>query len=269
MRLPTPRYDRVLITGASAGLGVEFARQLAPSARRLILVARRGRRLERLANELRASHDVACRIEATDLAAHGEPEALLASLEQAGEGEIDLVVNNAGFGRVGGIDEHPTADLESMVRVNVAALTALTLRAWPALTAVPGRGVIHVASCAGFQPIPYFTVYGATKAYVRSFSNGLAVEGRRSGTRVLSLCPGPVATEFGQVAGMPGEPLKTSGDAAMVVRKGLQAYERGRMETIPGLQNKLLAYSTRLVPVALTARLAGRVLYAMWRRRGA
>ena len=269
MSLPPARYERCLITGASSGLGAEFARQLAPRAGRLVLVARRRDRLEALAGELCEAYGVACRVEPADLAESAEAESLLARLRESGDGEIDLLVNNAGFGRVGRLDAFPPEDFERMASLNVSALTTLTLRSWPVLTAVPGRGVIHVASCAGFQPIPYFAVYAATKAYVRSLSNGLAVEGRPAGTRVLSLCPGPVATEFGDVAGLRGASLKGAGTSPAVVRTGIRAYERGRMEVIPGWQNRLLAYSTRFVPVALTARLAGRVLYALWRRRGA
>jgi hypothetical protein len=264
MPLPPPRYQRCLITGASSGLGRDFALQLAPVAERLILVARRGDRLEQLSKEILEAHGTSCRVEPADLSRPGAGTDLLARLEQAGEGAIDLLVNNAGFGRVGALADFPPEDFESMVAVNVAALTELTVRSWPVLTAEPGRGVIHVASCAGFQPIPYFTVYAATKAYVRALSNGLAVEGRSHGTRVLSLCPGPVATEFGDVAGAGfSAALKGSGTSPHVVRHGLRAYARGRMESIPGWRNKLLAYATRLIPVALTARLAGSVLALM------
>lgn len=268
MPLPPARYDRCLITGASSGLGREFARQLAPVARHLTLVARRRDRLDELAEELWKTHGVQARVEPADLSEPGAAERLLERLRADGEADPDLLISNAGFGRVGEQRSMPPGELEAMVAVNVASLTSLTLRLWPQLTAQPGRGVIHVASCAGFQPIPYFTVYAATKAYVRSFSNGLAVEGRPAGTRVLSLCPGPVATEFGEVAGMRGASFKGAGSSPGVVRHGLRAYERGRIEAIPGGQNKLLAYSTRLLPVAATARLAGRVLYRMWRRRG-
>jgi hypothetical protein len=264
MPLPPPRYQRCLITGASSGLGRDFALQLAPRAERLILAARRRDRLEQLSAELEAAHGVACRVEEVDLSRPGAGVELVERLTSADEDSIDLVVNNAGFGRVGELAAFPPEDFESMVAVNVAALTEITVRLWPVLTRMPGRGVIHVASCAGFQPIPYFTVYSATKAYVRSFSSGLAVEGRRYGTRVLSLCPGPVATEFGEVAGAGfGAALKGSGTSPQVVGHGLRAYAKGRMETIPGWRNRLLAYSTRLTPVAVTARMAGAVLARM------
>lgn len=265
MAWPEPRYDRCLVTGASAGLGWEFALALAPRAKELVLVARRRERLEQLADRIAEEHGTPCRVVPCDLGAPGAGRDLITSLENDSVGEIDLLVNNAGFGRVGALEAYPAADFAQMVAVNVASLTDLTVGLWPALTAAPGRGVIHVASCAGFQPIPWFTVYAATKAYVRSFSNGLWVEGRERGTRVLSLCPGPERTEFGEVAGMRMKLAKPGVGPRRVIEVALRAYERGRMEVIPGTVNRLLAFSTRLLPVSVVARIAGRGLDALVR----
>lgn len=258
MPLPAPRFEHCLITGASAGLGAEFARALAPRAAELTLTARREGRLRALAEELEGSFPVRCRVIVEDLSRPSGAAALLETLEREGGGDVDLLVNNAGFGRYGAIERFPCEDYLAMIRLNVEALCALSCGLWPVLARIPGRGVIHVASVAGHTAIPYFCVYAATKAFVRSFSQGLWYEGRARGVRVLSLCPGPVKTEFGDVAQVPPGGGRLYVPAARVVEVALRDYERGRVESLPGAVNRLLALTAKWLPMRVLLPLAGK-----------
>ena len=253
---PPPRYGHCLITGASAGIGAAFARALAPRAQRLTITARRGDRLLRLAEELETQGQVRVATVDCDLLA---PDGVKRLLERI-EGEVDLLVNNAGFGRFGPLERFPWIDYEQMIRLNVTAMAELTYDLWPGLGRVPGRGVIHVASVAGFQPLPSFAVYAATKAFVRSWSLALSSEGRESGTRVLCLSPGPVDTEFGEHARMSFDYPKPFMPVEQVVGAALRAYTRGRREVVPGLVNKVLTWGPRVLPVGTQLALARRLL---------
>ncbi|MDQ7006868.1 MAG: SDR family NAD(P)-dependent oxidoreductase [Acidobacteriota bacterium] len=253
---PAPRYEHCLVTGASAGIGEAFARALAPRARRLTITARRGDRLRRLAEALEARGPVRVATIDCDLLAPDGVERLIGRVE----GEVDLLVNNAGFGRFGPIERFPWNDYEQMIQLNVTAMAGLTYALWPDLGRVPGRGVIHVASVAGFQPLPHFAVYAATKAFVRSWSLALSAEGRENGTRVLCLSPGPVATEFGEHARMSFDYPKPFMAVERVVGAALGAYARGRREVVPGLVNKVLTWGPRVLPVGLQLALARRLL---------
>ncbi len=259
MSLPAPRYDHTLITGASAGLGRLFAERLAPRARLLTLTARRDDRLRALAADLEARHPgLRCRVVALDLGEPGAATRLAAAVREGGAPAVDLLVNNAGFGRHGGFDQFPWDDWRRMIDLNVMAPTELLHAVWDDLRAVPGRGVINVASAAGFQPVPWFAVYSATKAYVRSLSNALAREARGHGTRVLSLCPGSTATEFHDVAQLETVYTKARMPAAEVVDAGLAAYEKGKRELVTGWRNRLVAVVAARVPLGLVLTLAGR-----------
>ena len=186
--------ETALVTGASSGIGEQFARQLAGRGHDLVLVARRADRLERLAAELPTeAHVVACDL-ATDAAS-------LAGRVQELGAEVDLLVNNAGFGTSGPFLEHdPERDAEQ-VRLNCEAVVTLSHAFLPGMVNRRRGGVINVASSAGFQPIPYESVYAATKAFVISFTDALHTELRGSGVRAMSVNPGPVPTEWQQVAG--------------------------------------------------------------------
>ncbi|MBP7147151.1 MAG: SDR family NAD(P)-dependent oxidoreductase [Acidobacteria bacterium] len=263
MRFAPASYRHCVVTGASSGIGWAFAEGLAPRARLLTLAARRRERLEQLAAELRARHAVECRIVVVDLAVPAGPEQLLAALREPGMPPVDLLVNNAGFGRHGGYGEFPWADFERMIQLNATTCAALIRGLWDELAAAPGRGVINVASTAGFQPIPHFVVYAATKAFLRSLSLGLAGEARRRGVRVLAVSPGPVPTEFGRIAGSRLRVAKARIPAERVVRAALAAYERGKLEVVPGWLNKVMAVASRapaswVVPVS--AVVAGQVV---------
>ncbi len=244
-----------LVTGASSGIGAEFARQLARRGYDLVLVARRAERLERLAAELPASaHPLPC-----DLAS--EAAGLAARVRELGV-EVDLLVNNAGFGTSGPFLSHdPERDAEQ-IRVNCEAVVRLTHAFLPGMAERRRGGVINVASSAGMQPLPYESVYAATKAFVISFSDALHTELRGSGVRVLCVNPGPVPTEWQEVAGYSPErvgvvPGKV--EAEQVVGEALAAYERGRRSIIPGRTMRWFMRLTRPAPRALQLRITERM----------
>ena len=239
-----------LITGASAGLGAEFARQCAARGDELILVARRRDRLEALVAELGVGHVVAL-----DLAAAGAPERLLGEVEALGF-TVSRLINNAGFGLAGRFAALPLPRQREMIDLNVAALVALCHLVLPAMIARRDGGILNVASTAAFQAGPGMGVYFASKAFVLSFTEALHEEVRSQGVRVSALCPGPTATEFGEVAGVTGERFdRFSADARSVVAAGLTGLERNKAIVIPGLMNKLTAQSNRVVPRAAVRRI--------------
>ena len=242
-----------LVTGASAGLGVEFARQLAERGHRLVLVARRADRLDALAAELGNARAVAF-----DLARPGAAAALLKDVAAAGE-TVDLLVNNAGFGLHGRFARADAARLREMIDLNCGALTELCRAVLPDMIERRSGGILNVASTAAFQPGPGMAVYFATKAYVLSLTEAIHEEVKNSGVRVSALCPGPTRTEFGEVAGFKGNGAfdRLSMDAASVVAAGLKGLDRNKAVVITGRLNKLGAFATRLVPRAVTRQIAG------------
>jgi hypothetical protein len=243
-----------LVTGASAGLGEEFALQLADlGVTHLALTARRADRLEVLGKCLIALHS-SLRVDMipADLADADGVAKLIADLEQRGFSP-DILINNAGFGDMGTFETSDPSKIESMLAVNIAALTRLTRWALPGMLARQAGWICNVGSTAGLIPLPTFAVYAATKAYVNSFSEALRVELHGSGVRVLALCPGPVATEFAQVASRENSQRKFAPPSFLcvskteVVRETLTALARGRGRIIPGLMVRLpmlLAEST-------------------------
>ncbi len=186
-----------LITGASAGIGREFARQLASRARSLVLIARREERLNELRNELRDRNaQLTVHVRVVDLCEKSQIDELIRWLARE-KIEIDFLINNAGLGDVGPFATSPPQRNDEMLQVNVAALTHLTRRLLPQMISQKRGAILNVSSSAGFLPIPEFNVYAATKAYVTSFSESLRAELRDTGVTVTALCPGPVHTEFG------------------------------------------------------------------------
>jgi short-subunit dehydrogenase len=248
--------EAALITGASSGIGEEFARALSGRGHEVVLVARRTDRLERLAGELPGrAHPLAC-----DLATEA------GSLRERVEGlgvEVGLLVNNAGFGTYGRfLDADPEAEV-GQVRVNCEAVVAVTHAFLPAMVRRGRGGVITVASTAGMQPLPYQAVYAATKAFARSFSDALAVELRGTGVRVLTVNPGPVSTEFQEVAG-----YRSSEDTfgvpgrvgpRQVVAEALAAYDRGRASVIPGRTIRWFMRVNQPAPRAVKLRVSERM----------
>lgn len=246
----------VVVTGASAGIGEEFARQLAVSGHHLVLVARRLDRLEALASELKARHNIQVLCIASDLARADAAETLAAELE-AKQVQVTGLVNNAGFGDRGSVQALPLQRQLDMIQVNVTSLVDLTWRLLPGLKAVPNSFVINVASTAAFQAGPNMAVYYASKAFVLSFSEALHEEVKGDGVAVSALCPGATDSEFASEANMTNTLLFKAGTMTpeAVVRKALDA--RRRAIVIPGLKNLLLVWMGKLSPRMITRRLAG------------
>ena len=246
-----------LITGASAGLGEEFARQLSAKGWQLVLAARRKDRLEALAKELGNARAVVA-----DLARPGATSALMADIEAAGE-QVEMLINNAGFGLIGRFAEREPEPLREMIDLNVGALTDLCRAVAPEMIERGHGAILNVASTAAFQPGPNMAVYFATKAYVLSFSEALHEELKPHGIHVSTLCPGPTRTEFGEVAGFGGSGLfdRVAMEAPGVVRLGLKGLNRNHAVVIPGLVNKIGAASTRFAPRRIVRKIAGAIKY--------
>ncbi|MBV9390325.1 MAG: SDR family oxidoreductase [Verrucomicrobia bacterium] len=245
----------VLVTGASAGIGREFARQLAPVVNTMVLVARRNDRLEALELELKVINPcLEIFLRQLDLREQTELEQFCDWIDESGL-VIDLLVNNAGLGDQGTFASSNWDRIESMLQVNISALTYLTYRVLPTMLKSGCGAVLNVSSSACFVPMPNLAVYAATKAYVTSFSEALRAELRRSNISVTSLCPGPVATEFGTVATRESQYY----DAPMsdvfavpvqeVVRKALQAVARDRAVVIPGTLLNITMTAVSFLPM--------------------
>ena len=245
-----------LITGASAGIGREFAGQLAGRAQSLILVARRQERLSELHDELTRNHPIlTVHIRKIDLANLSQVEELIAWLERQ-KIDIDLLINNAGLGDLGPFATSDPARNEEMMLVNMVALTSLTRRLLPQMIAKNRGAILNVSSSAGFLPIPGFAIYAATKAYVTSFSEALRAELRGTGLTVSALCPGPVHTEFQQAAKRPGGRIENGPEfvhvpVERVVRDTLAAIEADRPLVIPGFLMKLGMFLVRMTPMPI------------------
>lgn len=244
-----------LITGASAGLGAEFARQCAARGEALVLVARRRDRLEALAMEVGGDVHVI----AADLAQPHSAASLIGQVEAEGL-TVDTLINNAGFGLAGKFADRPLDRQSEMIDLNVRTLVELCHLVLPAMRE-RGRGAIcNVASTAAFQPGPNMSVYYATKAFVLSFTEALHHELKGTGIRVSALCPGPTATEFGEVAGSKSPALeRIKGEAPQVVRAGLAGLDRNKAVVIPGWPNKVTAQAHRFLPRATIRRIVGRI----------
>jgi len=243
-----------LITGASAGIGREFARQLAGRARSMILVARRDEKLMELADRLQREHPkLVVHVRKVDLADLGQLRTFLESLDRD-KLEVDLLINNAGLGDSGPFAGSDPDRNKEMTIVNVATLTLVTRHLLPPMIAKHRGAILNVSSSAGFLPIPLSAVYAATKAYVTSFSEALRAELYGTGVSVCALCPGPVVTEFQQVAKREGVqpnigPQFLVVTVEQVVHDALAAVETERPLVIPGFAMKMLMLLARLMPM--------------------
>jgi short-subunit dehydrogenase len=246
-----------LVTGASSGIGLELAKLFASDGYHVVLVARSVDALQALAKELEARTGAVATVLVRDLADPGAPPELLKRLEADGI-DVDVLVNNAGYGTYGRFAETDTVKELGMIQLNVTALTHLTKLFLGGMLRRRRGAILNVASTAAFQPGPLMAVYYATKAYVLSFSEALANELQGTGVTVTTLCPGPTLTGFQSVARMEGVRLVKSPlvlDAAAVARAGYEGMRRGKTIVIPGLGNKLLAQSIRFTPRALVTRI--------------
>lgn len=246
-----------VVTGASAGLGVEFARQLSKRGHALVLVARRKERLDEFAEELGNARAVAI-----DLSKPEATRELMANVEAAGE-QIEVLVNNAGFGLIGRFAELDAARQREMIDLNVGTLTDLCRAVAPQMIARRSGAILNVASTAAFQPGPKMAVYFATKAFVLSFTEALHEELKPHGIRVSCLCPGPTRTEFGEVAGFGGNGLfdRVAMNSAEVVDAGLKGLDKNHAVVVPGWMNRVTAASTRFAPRLIVRKIAGSIKY--------
>lgn len=249
-----------VVTGASAGIGRAFAERLAREAWDLVLVARRRERLDELATKLRAAHARRIDVLTADLGSSAGVRALEARI--ADEPTLELLVNNAGFGTSGPFAELDRDGEEQEVRLNVVALVRLT---HAALAAFHRRGhgtVINVSSLAGFQPAAYNATYGATKAFVNSFTQAVSEELRGSRVRLQLLCPGFTRTEFQEVAGARTDDLPAFAwmEPEAVVEASLAGLRRDELIVIPGAGNKVLGAVLRTLPSAAARRLGAALI---------
>lgn len=236
--------DVALVTGASSGIGEELARQLAARGHDLVLVARRADRLEMLAAELPTTvHVLPC-----DLGA--DAASLAPRVAELGV-EVDLLVNNAGFGNHDRFWQIPESRDAAQVRLNCEAVVTLTRAFLPPMIERGRGGIINMSSIFAFGPMPYEAVYGASKAFLLSFSSALRAELRGTGVRVLAVCPGPVATEFQETAGVGGIKLVGKIPVDRVVRQALDAYDHDRGQFVPGAAVRWFTRAQRLMPMSL------------------
>ena len=251
-----------LITGASAGLGLEFARALHARGANLILVARREPQLKSLASQLNQNRPDSVTYHCVDLSALSDGaksrDKLLDELDRT---PLDILVNNAGFGSFGEFDLLPLERELQMVSLNISATLILLHKIIPQMKARRSGGIISVSSIAGFQPLPYMATYAATKAFNFWHSLALREELRAYGVRMTILCPGPTATEFGSASLVPGERLSAYHDRAdKVVASTLNAYLAGRAFVVPGFRSSLFGLIARLTPKSFSTRVMARLL---------
>jgi short-subunit dehydrogenase len=244
-----------LITGASAGIGVAFAKELAFGGTNLVLTARRRDRLEELARGLAANYKISAEVIAADLADSNAPEKIFGFTKEK-RIEIDLLINNAGFGQYGEFHSVETQRLLDMVQVNCHAVVHLTRLYLPEMVARRRGDVLILASTASFQAVPYISTYAATKAFDLLFAEGLAEEMKPNGIRVCALCPGSTESEFHSVAGQE-KFLRNAETAEKVAHTGLKALAAGKSYVISGLGNYLGAHGERLVPRRFVTKVAG------------
>jgi short-subunit dehydrogenase len=254
-----------LVTGASSGLGEEVAKRLAQRGANLVLTARSEERLANLAADLERVNGIETHVIPADLSRPDGADALLAALGARGVTVLHLV-NNAGFGSAGAFADLDAARESAMVELNVASVVRLTRALLGPMLAARDGGVLNVASTAAFQPVPYMATYGATKAFVVSFTLALATELRGTGVRAMALCPGPVHTGFQAAAGFdrPAIPFAVL-TPNRTIEPALEAYERGDHLFTPGLVNGMQSVASKFLPRGLLTWAARRQMERMGR----
>ncbi|NIR47343.1 SDR family oxidoreductase [candidate division KSB1 bacterium] len=236
----------VLITGASSGIGEDFARLLAAEKTNLVLTARSEEKLSQLAHQLSTRYDVHVHVFGADLSLPETPAKLFHDIQKAGV-DVDVVINNAGFGKWGRFDSFGNGTYQEMCNLNVNAVVSLTHLFLPKMLEKRSGGFLNVASTAGFQPVPYFAVYSATKSFVLNFSEALWAEYKDQGITVTCLCPGPTESNFHQRSEIDRKKLIGLESSEKVAQVGLDAFRKGKPLVISGAKNYLLANSTRFV----------------------
>jgi short-subunit dehydrogenase len=266
MALPPPQpASTALVTGASSGIGEQIARGLARRGHGVTLVARREDRLTALAEELAGAHDVRAEVIGADLGDSGSRDALAAKLDELGL-DVEVLVNNAGYGGFGAFAEQERERELGMIRLNVEALVDLEAR-YLAGMVERGRGaVINIASTASFQPIPDNATYAATKAFVLSHGEAVHEELRGSGVSITTVCPGPVKTEFAEVAGIGGAEKRTPSFVWLtpeeVAAAAIEGAEGGDRVVVPGLMNRATSIVGQHAPRGIALPLTKNI----WRR---
>ncbi len=248
-----------LITGASAGIGLALAKQLAEGGANLVLTARRVDRLQKLAADLAERHGIHAEVFAADLT-RPEAPAEIFDFTHRKLIEVELLVNNAGFGVFGYIQELPESRMAEMVQVNCSAVVHLTRLYVPGMVERRHGDVLIVASVAGFQAVPFNSAYAATKAFDLIFAEGIAEELREFGVRVCALCPGSTNTEFQEVAQQPDRVFRSAETAEKVARVGLEGLAAGKSCVISGTKNQLMLAGERLAPRRFVARMAAKMM---------
>jgi len=249
-----------LVTGASSGIGEEFAKQLAAKGANLILVARSEDALTRLAQSIREEFGVKAEVFVSDLSQELSPYELFDSVQKSAL-QVDLLVNNAGFGARTRFEEGDPRLPQEMLAVNVHALVALTRLFLPGMLSRGTGGIINVASTAAFQPMPFLSLYAATKAFVLSFTEGLWGEYEKIGVRIFCLCPGNTRTQFHEKAKIKPRQIFLAAASEDVVRYGLKIFCRtDRPTAVYGAINKILAQGYRLAPRKLVLKIV-KLLY--------
>lgn len=248
-----------LITGSSSGIGAAFAQRLAKTGMSLVLVARNPERLATQAAELATSYRVQAHPIALDISAPESISVLATAVNRLGI-DIDLLINNAGIGAHGIFTELALEKQQAELALNVRALVETTYAFVPGMQQRGYGAVINVASTAGFQPLPYMAIYGATKAFVLSFTEALAVENAKTGVQFQVLCPGNTETPFHDAVGSSDGRVGAARTPEQVVTTSLAALAQGKVVAIDGVMNALLAQSPRILPRAVAARIAGHLM---------
>lgn len=255
------------MTGASRGIGAEYAKSLAAKGYDLLLVARDQSRLDRLASELIARHAVDVQTEIMDLAVSDAAQRLYVASRQR-RSHVDVLVNNAGFGAFGPFVEVPMLRIQDMLRLHVNTIAESMRLFLPGMIERSSGAVINVASTAGFFSLPFMAEYAATKTFLITLSLSLAEEVRPFGVRIQACCPGSTETDFHQTAGFRANNPLGSDTAAQVVAASLAALNRGPVVLTIGWRGRLVWWLTRLIPSALLTRFAGGWLRQRQTRQG-
>jgi short-subunit dehydrogenase len=255
-----------LITGASSGIGEAFAQRLAAEGHNLLLAARSEAKLRDLCDELRREHKISADFVALDLIDQDADERLYSETQKHGL-EVDVLINNAGFGSAG---DFATLDLErelEMINLNVCALVALTHRFLKPMRERKRGTIINVSSAAGFQPLPFMATYAATKAFVSSFTEAIAEENRPFGVQVMALCPGSTKTNFFDASGI-DRPVQVKGQQTVdeVVDTAMRALGGNRSKVVSGWTNYIASLSTNFVPNSLITRAVGKALRSRYQK---
>ncbi len=255
------RNQWALITGASAGIGESFAYKLAEKGSNLILVARREEKLLNLAKDLKNKYPIEVDVIVSDLSELSAPEELFNRISQSNR-PVSILVNNAGVGTIGRLDETDLEKNAKMILLNVYSFTLLIRLFLPQMLKQKFGIIVNLASVAAFQPTPYMAAYSATKAYVLSLSEALWAEYKNSGIRILAVCPGPTRTEFQAVAGMGDKSFTERDNPEVIVDASFKALDKNKNYIIPGpFKNYLLAQMGRFVPRSWLLKIAEQLMH--------